>query len=118
MTIQNDSTLIFSNDARGNNSFVPGFAATKYIVSLVANTPVSLTIPSNFKVWTAVFCYSSAYTLLVARNATATAAGSGAFVASQTEVMPGPKTVYAGDTLSFLSDSGIPNLGVLLYGIP
>lgn len=111
------STLLnMTRDINGYNAFGLQFAKDSYQTTLSASAAQSLTVPSNFAVWTAVFAYTPGAEVWVADNTTATLP-SGSFSSTASQMNPTVRQVLAGDVLSFITSNATADVGVSLYAL-
>lgn len=109
--------LSFGRDVQGYNAYAPPFGDDGSQCVLAANTAQSVTVPSNFTNWIAVFSYSPGSNVWVANNVTATVP-TGAFSSTTSKLLPASRTVSAGDVISFItSDTDSPQVGVIFYAL-
>ena len=111
--------LLFGRDASGLNAYAPGFAVDCYSATLPNGSAESITVPSNFQNWIAVFSFTPGATVWVSLNDTAAIPAGATFAATTSELNPGARAVLAGDTISLISNStGDVDVGVILYAVP
>jgi len=112
------TVLNFGRDNQGYNAYAPAFASDAFSATLDANDAQSFTVPSNYKVWIAVFGATPGATIWVAVNDTAEVPAGGTFLSTSSTINPGARTVHAGDTISVITDtSGGCDVGVALYAV-
>lgn len=104
-----------TKDVAGYNGFGIMFADDGKQAVLAVGVAQSVTVPSNYPNWIAVFGYTPGATVWVANNVTA-AAPTGAFTNSTADLNPSARFVKAGDVLSFItSDTTSPQVKVSFY---
>lgn len=107
-----------TRDINGYNGFGIPFVHDGFYTTLAASTAQSITIPSNYPNWIAIFSYTPGASIWVANNTAATLPGV-AFSSTVSELNPTARQVAAGDVLSFITgDATIPSVSVLLLVIP
>ncbi len=113
------STLLdFGNDQRGYNAYAPATADDKWNASITNGSETSITIPSNYKVWIAVFSYQPGANVWVdLTGATAAIPASASLTACTSELNPAARTVYAGGKISIITDNTSADVGVVLYAV-
>jgi hypothetical protein len=94
----------------------PQFSDTNFKVTLASGVAQSITVPSDSSTYIALFSVGTGTNVWVARNTTATIP-TGTIGATLSILNPPARTVYAGDTLSFVTDSTTADFGVSLYAI-
>ena len=111
------STLLdMSSDIRGYNAYAPPFATDNWQTTLAAGVAQTVTVPSNFANWIAVFSYEPGSDVFVANNVAAVAPTSSfALVASQFN--PAARFVKGGDVLSFITPDTTAYVSVSFYAI-
>lgn len=109
--------LNFGRDVQGMNAYAPYFAKDLYSAELDASTPTTLTVPSNFKTWIAVFTYTSAEDVWVSDGGTAAVPAGATFATTTSVLRPAARLVTAGDVLSFITAASDVNVGVEFYAI-
>jgi hypothetical protein len=113
------STLLnFGRDIQGYNAYAPTTAKDKWNATLVSGAETSITVPSNHKMWIAVFSIQPGANVWVdLTGATAAFPAGGTLVVCTAELNPGSRTVNAGDTISMITDSTLADVGISLYAI-
>lgn len=113
------STLLnFGRDIQGNNAYAPQTAIDKWSATLASGGASNIVVPSNHKVWVAVFSYEPGTNIWVDLTGATASSPSGATLAATTsELNPASRTVYAGDNISMITDNTSADVGVSLYAI-
>lgn len=111
------TTLDFQNDVKGSNTFAPPFSTQVYTATLVAAAHSSITVPSNFKNWVAVFAYEPGATVWVSKNGTAAVPAGGTFAAAVSDLNPGARIVKAADVIDLITADATADVWVALYAI-
>ncbi len=107
--------FILTRDINGYNGFGLPFAFDNYQTTLAANVAQTITVPSNFGTWIAIFSFSPGTNVWVANNDTAEIPGA-SFASSLSQLNPVAREVHAGDVLSFITaESTNPYVNVALY---
>ena len=107
--------LNFGRDVQGFNAYAPAPSGDKWSVTATTGSATSITVPSNYQTWIAVFSYTPGSNIWVANNTTATVAPS-AFAATTSDLNPSARKVSAGDVLSFITgDTTSPQVKVSFY---
>lgn len=103
------STLLsFGRDVQGYNAYAPMPSTDTYSATLAANTPVSVTVPSNHQVWIASFNYTPGASVYVDFTGAVAAPPAGSTLAATTSTLnPGQRTVLAGQNISVISDAAV-----------
>ena len=99
-------------DISGYNGF--GIIPTYDIQAgvLAANTAQSITVPSNYPHWIAIFSYTPGSNIWVSFTTTAVVPG-GAFSSSASSLNPSARAVSAGQVISLItSDADSPEVSV------
>jgi hypothetical protein len=96
------------------------FSDTTATIQLVANTPITWTIPGNgTQKYRAEFSFNSNDDIWVSKNYTAVIPVSNTVVTStQQELRPMPKYVIGGDVLSLITTGSNVQCGIALFQIP
>ncbi len=104
-----------TRDINGYNGFGLKFADDSYQTTLAANVAQTLTVPSNYPNWIAIFVVSPGSNIWIANNDEATVPG-GSFLQDSSELNPVARQVKSGDILSFITaDATNPYVNVLFY---
>lgn len=102
-------------DITGANSYILTNSDTKMQAILAANTAQSVTVPTDYLLYRAVFSFNGA-PVWVAINDTA-AIPTGTFASTTSELSPVALEVGAGDTISFITSQTTAEIGVKFYAI-
>lgn len=104
-----------TKDVAGYNGFGIRFADDGYKGVLAVGVAQSVTVPSNYPNWVAVFSYTPGSNIWVDGTTTAVAP-TGAFAATTADLNPSARFVTKGQTLSFItSDTTSPQVKVSFY---
>lgn len=105
-----------TRDINGYNGFGLPFSTYNYQMKLIGTINQSLTIPSTFSKWIALFQYEPGSSVWVANN-TVAQTGTGAIVATLSQFAPPARLVSSGDVLDFATDDASAVVGISLYAI-
>lgn len=103
-----------TTDIRGNVSFGMDFSNSNFATTLAAGVAQSVTVPDDAQVYQAIIANETGTTVFCARNTTATLP-SGSFAATSSQMLPQSRRVYAGDTLSFITNDTSAYVSVSFY---
>ena len=107
--------LSMGEDIRGKITYGTRFSDVGAAVTLAQGVAQTLiTVPSDQQVWEAHFNFQAGSSVWVARNSTATFP-TGTPASTVSEQNPGPRTVYAGDTISVITRDLSADVGVMLF---
>ena len=110
--------LNFARDAQGLNAYSPSRSKDIWKANLASGAESHFTVPSNHQVWVAVFSIQPGTDVWVdLSGATAAAPATGTLTATTAELNPGSRTVYAGDTISCITDNTSAEISVSLYAV-
>ena len=110
-----DTFFTMTRDINGFNGFGLPFTVNAISGVLVATVAQSITVPSSYPNWIAVFSYTPGTEVWV-DNITTALAPAGAFSATTSELNPSARAVKAGSTISFITnDASSPVVSVLFY---
>jgi hypothetical protein len=111
--------FLMTRDINGYNGFGLPFSDTNYQVVLQAASNKTLLVPLSpypeFPHMMVVFSYDPGSRVWVANNTAATTPSTGAFAATQSQLLPGGRIVKSGDTLNFITDQPLVVVGVSFY---
>lgn len=93
-----------TRDINGYNGFGIPFSEDGEAGVLAANVAQSVTVPSNYPYWIAIFSYTPGASVWVDGITTA-AVPAGAAAPTTARLNPAARFVKAGDTISFITDS-------------
>jgi hypothetical protein len=110
--------LNFGRDVQGYNSFAASKADAKFSATLASAGNASFTVPSNYENWIVSFSFQPGSEVWVSINGTAAAPAGATFASTNSELLPGSRTVQAGDVINILNTgAGDADVGVSLYAI-
>ncbi len=114
----NATKFLMTKDVAGYNGFGLPFTLNAKSGVLAATVAQSITVPSNYPNWIAIFSYTPGSNIWV-DNITTAVAPAGAFSDTTSELNPAARLVKAGDVISFItSDVTSPMVSVLFYVAP
>jgi hypothetical protein len=105
-----------TRDINGYNGFGLQPATDIFGGALVAGVAQSITVPSNYPNWLAIFMFGPGTSIWCRHNGTATVP-AGAMAAISSELNPSAWWVQAGDTISMITADASDVIAVKLYGI-
>lgn len=113
-----DTRFSMTRDINGYNGFGVPFTVNAQSGVLTATVAQSITVPSSYPNFIAIFSYTPGTEVWV-DNITTAVAPTGAFSATTSELNPSARAVKAGSTISFITnDTDSPVVSVLFYVIP
>lgn len=115
MNMAQPTKLNFGRDVQGFNAFAPDFSTTHFSISAINGAEETFTVPGDTDVWTLSFSYQPGTVNWVARNATAAVPAGATFAATDSELNPGARKVYAGDVIHVITATATSEIGVSLY---
>jgi hypothetical protein len=103
-----------TRDVAGYNGFGVMFADDGQQTTLTANAAQTVTVPSNYPNWLAVFSFTPGSNIWVGNGTTAVPGGS--FSSTTADLNPSARFVTKGQTLTFItSDTTSPQVKVSFY---
>lgn len=87
--------LAFGNDAQGLNAYAPRFPTDIFTATLTNGSAQSVTVPQNHSQWIMSISIQPGSDVWVRENGTAAVPAGGTFLASNSELNPGPRWVDA-----------------------
>lgn len=110
--------FLMTRDLSGTNGFGVQFPQDGKSAVLAVGVARSVTVPSNYPNWLAVFSYTPGSSIWVDGTTTAVAP-TGSFSATTAELNPSARQVTAGQVLSFITaDTTSPMAKVSFFVIP
>ena len=105
-----------TRDINGFNGFGLKFADDRHATTLVTGAEQTLTVPTSFSKWIAIFGIEPGADAWISLNTTAALPGA-TFAASNAELNPVAREVAAGDVLHFITPNADCRISVLFYGL-
>jgi hypothetical protein len=113
------SLLNFAKDVQGFNTFAAAFSDIKYSAKIASSGNATITIPSTGENWVISFSFQPGSNIWIAVNTTAAIPAGATFAITQSELLPGARSVKSGDTINILNNGTTDaDIGVVLYAIP
>lgn len=110
--------LQFAVDVTGFNSYAPPDSSVKFSATLTNGSADSITVPSNYQVWVVAFSIQPGSNVWVDfTGATAAIPAGATFAATTSNLNPGQRTVYAGDTISLITNNATSDVGVEFWPV-
>lgn len=110
--------LNFGRDVQGYNAYAPQDASIKYSATLTNGNATSITVPNSYEVWIAAFSSQPGGDLWVDFSGATAAIPVGATLAATTSSLnPGQRTVFAGGTISVITDNTTLDVGIELWPV-
>jgi hypothetical protein len=110
--------LNFGRDVQGYNAYAPQLSKDMYSAAIASGASQSITVPSNFTNWIAVFSFQPGSDIWVSVNHTATPPAGATFASTNSMLLPAQLSVQAGNTISCFNNSGSgQDVGIALYAI-
>lgn len=110
--------LNLGRDNQGYCAFVPKLSTDRWSATLSTDTEATVTVPSNFQQWYAVFSYQPGSNFWVTVGATAAIPAGAAFAATTSELNPSSLQVNAGDVIHVINHVGPADIGIIFYVNP
>ncbi len=111
--------LLFGRDVQGLNAYAPPFPTNIFTSTLAAATARSVTVPSNAPIWIMYVRVQPNGWCWCSRTTTAAVPAGNTLAAAASELIVGTieykRTVYAGDTLSFITPNTTCDIEVAFY---
>ena len=107
--------LNFGRDQSGSCTYAPDFPTNIFSATLTNGSAQSITVPKNAAVWYVSFSIQPGCNVWVCRNGTAAVPAGASFAATTSELNPGQRRVYSGDTLSLITDNATADVEVSFY---
>lgn len=111
--------LLFGRDVQGLNAYAPPFPTNIFTATLAAATARSVTVPSSSPIWIMYVRVQPNGWVWASRTTTAAVPASSSLAAAQSELIDGTieykRTVYAGDTISFITANTTCDIEVAFY---
>lgn len=105
-------------DATGNNAYAPQPSTDLWNATLTNGAASGITIPSNYENWVISISYQPGSDVWVDfTGAAAIVPIGGTFASTTSELLPGPRTVKAGSTVSLITDNTTADVGISLYAV-
>jgi hypothetical protein len=110
--------LNFGRDVQGFSAYAPATSGNKWAATITDGTATSVIVPSNYAVWIAVFSFQPGTNVWVDLTGAVAAIPAGATLTTTTaELNPASRTVYAGGTISIITDNTAADVGISLYAV-
>lgn len=112
------STILnFGRDVQGYNAYAPQFATDKYFATITNGVPQDLVIPSTHSTWIISIVPGAGGNIWVSHNNLVGLPTDDTFTSTASELNPGPRTVFAGDVISVITDQTTCDVSVILYAV-
>ncbi len=111
------TTLNFGRDVQGLNAYAPQFPTDIFTATLVTASVQTITVPGNVPAWIMTISITPGGEIWVSRTATAAIPAGNTFAAAKSELNPGPRLVYAGDVISFITPGATLDVEVAFYAV-
>lgn len=110
--------LNFGRDVQGFCAYAPQTSGNKWSATITNGSATSITIPSNYNEWIAVFSFQPGTNVWVDLTGATAAIPAGATLTTTTaELNPASRKVFAGGKISIITDNTSADVGISLYAI-
>lgn len=110
--------LNFARDVQGYNSFASSYSTDKFSATLTAGSNSTITVPSNYSNWVVSFSFQPGSNIWVAYNTSAAVPSGATFASSNSELLPGARSLTKGTTINFLNNgTAAADVGVIMYAV-
>lgn len=114
--------LNFGRDVQGQNAYAPQFAWDTYSTTLTNGNVTNITVPTNYAQWIVNFTFQQGTDVWVAwtpagmaPNQAQAPVSNDDFIFTFSNLNPASRTVFAGDTLSFITVNATADVGICFY---
>lgn len=109
--------LNFERDINGYNAFAPDFPTLIWSATLTNGAETTFTVPGNFQVWVMALSPQPGSNIWVARNTTAAIPVGNTLAATNSELNPAQRRVYADDVIHVITANTTADVEIALYAI-